>query len=342
MFELLRDQSGSTSAVGLRPESDAKPLEPVAVVAPSPAAKPKASVAMPPPTSVPAPATEPAREPKPLSDAPAMEISTPRYVAEPVRPEPGEPEMPDLSGLEPEPVVSRSEEGRVSFSLSVSTLAGIIGAALVALVVFGASLYSLGGRDSKEELQPILGDQANRALEASDPPPLREPPPPASRDTGDREPIRDANVVLAPEAEDPTPVPLDPPAESSGDASETAAAETTAKPDSPANVDTRQAGLNYMYTSRTFDRDEAVRAQQFLFDNDIDSIVEELVRESDGQKAYRIWTLVGIPGQGFNTSREKFEHERAIFDLGNAWLTEHGGRLDFSRPGQIGWIKYGG
>lgn len=295
--------------------------------------------------SAPKPALEPTREPKPLSDEPSMDITTPRFVAEPVRVSPGTPPMPDLSGIEPEPVMTRSDDGRVSFSLSVGMLAGIVGGVVVVLVLFGTSLYSLGSRASKEELKPILSDQATRAIEESDASPsrdlsIREP---IERPT--REPIPDTSIALTPEPVAVPPVVETPPADDSPVASEstdTAAAQDDAAPSGPTNVDRREPGLNYMYTSMTFDRDEAVGAQQFLFDNGIDSIVEEMTRASDGQKAYRLWTLVGIPGQGFNTSREKFDHERAIFDLGNEWLTEQGGTLDFSRKNQIGWIKYGG
>lgn len=270
-----------------------------------------------------------------------MDISTPRYVAEPVRVAAGSPAMPDLTDVGPEPTVSRSDDGRVKFSLSVGALAGIIGGAVVVAVLFGTSLYSLGSQASKDELKPIISDQANRALggdsEATPPADLtlREPP---------RDPIQRAEAVLTPEPPVVNPVVDDPtPETDDADAGvEPSVAQIDPPATEPSNVDTREAGLNYMYTSMTFDRDEAVEAQQFLFDNGLDSIIEELTRASDGQKAYRLWTLVGIPGQGFNTSREKFEHERAIFDLGNEWLTERGGRLDFSRPGQIGWIKYGG
>ncbi len=257
---------------------------------------------------------------------------------------PGSPEMPDLAGLEPEPLVSRGDDGRVSFSLSVGTIAGIVGGVVVVLVLFGASLYSLGGRASKEELKPIISDEANRALGDSDagqPRDLRVREP--VRVTP-REPVREAEVAISPE---PTVTPpITPPVvadvETPSEDGRALAQDPAAEATGPSNFDTRQPGLNYMYTSMTFDRDEAVRAQQFLFDNGIDSIIEEMTRASDGQKAYRLWTLVGIPGQGFSTSREKFNHQSAMFDLGNRWLTEQGGTLDFSRESQIGWIKFGG
>ncbi|MEM9662899.1 MAG: hypothetical protein AAF937_11390 [Planctomycetota bacterium] len=277
-----------------------------------------------------------------------MDISTPRYVAEPVRVAAGTPEMPSLSELEPEPLVNRGDDGRVTFSLPIGALAAIAGGVVVALVLFGASLYSLGGRASKAELKPIISDEANRALGDT---PVDAPSEPAvglpSRAVV-REPVPQVDLALTPEPESVTPVvpeqSPDTAAEPNADESDIAAAadDSAEPPTGPSNIDTRVAGLNYMYTSMTFDREEAERSQQFLFDNGIDSIIEELTRPSDGQKAYRLWTLLGIPRDGFQTSREKFEHERAMFDLGNQWLTEEGGRLDFSRKNQIGWIKYGG
>ena len=343
LFELLRDQGGTSSpsatptgGVAVAP-TPAPAVQPVAVPAPA-TREPK-------PASAPTPT--PIREPEPLSDEPSLDISTPRYVAEAARVPAGTPAMPDLTDLEPEPLVNRGDDGRVTISQPGGMLAALAGGVVVVLVLFGTSLYSLGSHASKEELKPIISDEANRALGDADPVASREP---SALDAGRqtvrepvREPIREANVALTPEIPVTTPVVPDPEPETNADET-IAAAESDPQPEpmTPSNTDTRVAGLNYMYTSMTFDRDEAERAQQFLFESGFDSIIEEMTRQSDGQKAYRLWTLVGIPGQGFTTSREKFEHERAIFDLGNQWLTEEGGRLDFSRKNQIGWIKYGG
>ncbi|MEL7483264.1 MAG: hypothetical protein AAFN41_02815, partial [Planctomycetota bacterium] len=161
LFELLRDQSAPTQpvtgTVATPPVAPAASGGAVAIAEP-PVEKPAA----------PAPPAAPTREPKPLSDEPSIEIETPRFVAEPVRVAPGTPEMPDLSNLEPEPVVTRGDDGRVSFSLPVGMLAAIVGGAVVVLVLFGTSLYSLGSHASKEELKPIISDEANRALGDAD------------------------------------------------------------------------------------------------------------------------------------------------------------------------------
>ncbi|MEO1585357.1 MAG: hypothetical protein AAFR96_12410 [Planctomycetota bacterium] len=314
----------------------------------------------------PSPVT-PSREPEPLSDDPELNLTTPRFVAEPASVRIGAPGVPDLSGIEPEPAVSRGDDGRVNLSVSMSTVATAIGGTVLLLVALMTVSYSLGSRASVEELQPVLAGEANRAMEAAArTTTLREPSTIASGDgsgsgSGDGSaagaaPSGGMPVTLTPDAPATLPV-VDEDASNAASTESTggdvAAGDNDSRPNTgevsaggPAEaatgVDTRQPGLNYMYTSLTPDRQEAVKAQAFLLENGFDSIVEEMTRRSDGQKFYRLWTLVGIPGQGFTTSREKFDHDRAIFDLGNEWLTEHGGSLDFSRESQIGWVKYGG
>lgn len=342
LFELLRDPSGVASEAGVQ---SAPRVERTAIAEPK-ASPVRVEPMRPGPAPVPTPAPEPTREAKPLSTEPTMEITSPRFVAEPVRVRPGEPDVPDLSGLEPEPAVTRSEDGRIAFSLTPAMLAGISGAAIVLLVVVTTIAYSLGGAASEQQLQPILGEQANQALGSTSQPTVREPEVrepasrPASGPQSSRDPVPRAGVTLTPESTEQTPA-VDDRALAEAEAETPPAANPEPAPSGPTNVDTRQPGLNYLYTSVTFDRDEVERAQQFLFDNGVDSIIEEGTRRSDGRTVYRLWTLVGIPGDVFSTSREKFNHQRAMFDLGNEWLTEHGGKLDFSRESQIAWQKFG-
>jgi hypothetical protein len=93
-----------------------------------------------------------------------------------------------------------------------------------------------------------------------------------------------------------------------------------------------------MYLGTLTDREEALRTLEFLRSNGIRVIAEE--GSLGGQTAYRLVTMLGIAGQGFKTNPERIAHDTRIFELGERWVSEHRGQLDFSRTSQIQWDKY--
>ena len=271
-----------------------------------------------------------------VSSSPAKQQPIGSVAAE-ARTDSDKPDQPsgDTAGIASE--AFSIETGRVRLSLTTSVAALVAAGLVVGLVMLWVLAYSMGQSAADARLASSLTDDAGRAVEATgaaagdDPVDLiREP-----RDTvrTPSQPVREAQqqptvVAITPDPVVTDPVPTTPP--------ETSPA---AEPEADRYADTRQAGLNYLALGQISDREEALRTVDYLIHNGVPALAVE-GRDRAGNTQFRLFTLFGVPGEGFRSNPERIEHQQTVFELGERWISEFRGRLNFSSAAQVQWTKY--
>lgn len=241
------------------------------------------------------------------------------------------------------------ENGTVRISLTTTAASVVAAGLVVAGVILWVAAYSLGSASADARLATSLEDDAGRAVEASgagapDPgllePRIREPrsfpaeTSAANAASGERPDARvtaTPTVRLAPDEPSATPAVAAP-------ANEVEPLET-AVPEQDRYADTREPGMNYLALGQLSDRTEAIRTVDFLIDNGVPAIAVE-GRDRAGNTQFRLFTLFGVPGEGFRSNPDRIDHMQRVIDLGEVWISEHRGRLNFSNSSQVQWTKY--
>ncbi|MEM8756479.1 MAG: hypothetical protein AAGF47_01690 [Planctomycetota bacterium] len=236
------------------------------------------------------------------------------------------------------------EQGRVRLSMSTAAAGAILAAVIVAFIGVWALAHSGGRAAERGDRAAALTEDASRAMQAAA----------TSDDSAEPAVVREPSplVLLDPPPEETTlrldrPLPADrSPANNAEEVAPDQAAFQDAPPAEPeqsradeAGSDTREAGLNYLALGQLADAAEARRTVDFLRANGVPALAVE-GRDRAGNTQYRLFTLLGVPGAGFRSNPERIQHQQRVFELGERWIAEERGQLDFSRPSQVQWTKY--
>lgn len=310
-------------------------------VAPKPEAKPESRPeTKPEPVVVKiVPPEVPKPEPKPAQPAP-VDKAEPKIEREPfAEPAPTPEKVSEAEGavLEPEDGADEGEAlpliRRQGNQLTVSTFAVGTAATACLLLLLVAYLVgtAVGNSQGKSELEPMVRDQADTALQTPDGqgiPSIGTSP--AGRDDRPIDPVR-----LTPDPQERRPVAAVPTEETKPE---------VAKPEARGpetvqitNEDTRIPGQNYLHLAVLADGEEARRLQAYFAEHGIATHIREQFR--GGRQGHEIITLVGIASEEWSTSTRKIEHEREVKRLGGLWFRDFGGSIDFSRDNQSVWYK---
>lgn len=102
-------------------------------------------------------------------------------------------------------------------------------------------------------------------------------------------------------------------------------------------ADPRTAGLNYFCLVSRLTEADTVRALEFLARNGVAAVGVEGETSTSSNRFFALWTLEGLPSEGFRENPVRSAHETRVADLGRRWRTEERGTSDFSRPQ---WYRY--
>lgn len=277
----------------------------------------------------------PKAEPKPVKSVPAPKAE-PKVEREPFAKPAEQPsdEDPKAAEVESEGVPGEASEAlpllkRQGNQLTVSTFAVGTAATACLLLLLVAYLVgtAVGNSQGKSELEPMVRNQADTALQA---PEGQGIPSIGTREDRPIDPMR-----LSPDPQVSRPIAVTPPAEQAAE---------EAKPEAKGpetvqvtNEDTRVPGQNYLHLAPLADSEEALRLQAYFAQHGIATHIREQFR--GGRLGHEIITLVGIPSEEWSTSTKKIEHEREVKRLGGLWFRDFGGSIDFSRDNQSVWYK---
>lgn len=256
------------------------------------------------------------------------------------------PDAPPGSWKETIERVVQIEGSRVTLTMSTLAAGFSIGGLVIAAVLLWVFGHAAGRSALSEDRAEALSDDAGRAVLAEapagdDPAAVLGDPsdlPPLEVAEPSREPVLEpdptARVPTTPMFTRETPTP-DPEPEPEA----VAEIEPTRPAEDAGPVDSRQAGLNYLALGQLSDAAEAERTVAYLNANAVPAIAVE-GRDRAGNTQYRLFTLLGVPGQGFRSNPERLAHQQRVFELGERWISEERGQLDFSRASQVQWTKY--